>query len=601
MSALISILYLISYVLAFSAVMIFPKRQGQESILAWIPLSFFLLLGFDGLFAGACTLAHIPVSLLSQATGNLALGVSLHLITRKGGVAQSLTITKRDVIVMVVFTIIALAVVRLEFGPDFTPHYIVTDAINHFRRSLLIYFDGTVTGMYQAWNYMANAFGFFSPFIRFDYFYKVYCLCDITFWYFGGLLLYATSYELLKGAHREALSGIFMMLYALGYPLNGMIWGFCYLGVGVSFAVLAVFFCIRIARAAKWGYFAGLAISLYGLITSYALFAPFIFFSAFVCTAAALARQGKASKRQLATVCLTTFALPGILGAWFFYDDILRSGAVTVSSALDNEGGMYRNLYSNLVLFLPLIIVSFWDAFQKRRFLQSPHALTFCVLCASFVVLLVPTYFHAVSTYYLGKLQFAIWPFALLLASVGAERALELPGKILLGAYAAVAAFLGIMVIGNIDQRFANAYQPIGTGTPATYHPYLDVYQWNLNTMRTSGAISADVWNLCHEASDYVDEGKEVPVIAFGMYSGWYFDITCQLDDIRQIRVKPDNPGDSVDQVLDGSFDYVTVITLPYADQGDDGAAAASDILLESGDVEVIYSNGAGYIAQIGG
>lgn len=41
--------------------------------------------------------------------------------------------------------------------------------------------------------------------------------------------------------------------------------------------------------------------------------------------------------------------------------------------------------------------------------------------------------------------------------------------------------------------------------------------------------------------------------------------------------------------------------TLPYADQGDDGTAVASDILLESGDVEIIYSNGAGYIAQIGG
>lgn len=46
---------------------------------------------------------------------------------------------------------------------------------------------------------------------------------------------------------------------------------------------------------------------------------------------------------------------------------------------------------------------------------------------------------------------------------------------------------------------------------------------------------------------------------------------------------------------------FTRLNTLPYADKGDDGAAAASDILLESGDVEVIYSNGAGYIAQIGG
>ena len=83
------------------------------------------------------------------------------------------------------------------------------------------------------------------------------------------------------------------------------------------------------------------------------------------------------------------------------------------------------------------------------------------------------------------------------------------------------------------------------------------------------------------------------------MYRGWYCDITCQLDDVRGIRVNPDSPGEVVNQIIDDRYQYVTVITIPYGEQGDDGAAAASDILLKEHDVEIVYQNNSGYIAQL--
>lgn len=599
MSAVLSIAYLLSYVAAISAIVLYPKSAKKERALTWIPIAFFLLIAFDGFVAGVCTLLSIPVSLVSQMVGHLLLIAGVYATTRKKKQIQRIYITKRDIAFLVLFTLITLIVVRMEFGSDFTPHYLVTDAINHFRRSLRIYFDGTVSGMYQAWNFIASAIGVSSAFMRFDMFYKVYLTCDALLWYASGLLFYAAACEVLKREKTEIIAGIFCLLYTLGYPLNGLIWGFCYLGVGVSFSIAAIVFCKRILHENSLLYYFGLALTLFALVTSYALFAPFVYLVVFVCWSISFKRSNSLLSPRYFLLCLAVILIPGILGSWFFYDDILSAGTVTVTDALSNEGGMYRNLYSNLVLFAPLIIVGLWNFWRDRSLSTQPQATLFLVLCVSFAIMLIPAYYHALSTYYLGKMQFVIWPFALLLAAQGAQQAMNMTGKILLGGYSAVFAFLGIMVVGNVDQRVTEAYQPISVGTPAGYHPYLDVYQWNLNTMRTSGAISGDVWELCHEASNLVAEGEDVPAIAFGMYRGWYCDITCQLDDVRAIRVSPDNPEEVVDQIIDDDYQYVTVITIPYGGQGDDGAAAASNILLSEHNVELVFQNGAGYIARL--
>ena len=599
MSAALSVIYFISYIAALCAIVLYPKAMERERLLVWAPIAFFLLMAFDGLVAGICTLLQIPVALTSQLIGHLLLIAVTSIVVFREKRIQRIFITKYDIAFLILYSLICLIVIRMEFGADFTPHYLVTDPINHFRRSLRIYLDGTVSGMYQAWNYIASAISVSSAFIDFDYFYKVYCATDAIMWYFSGLLFYAAACEVLNRDKAEVFAGIFCVLYTLGYPLNGMIWGFCYLGVGVSFSVLAALLCKRMLQDRSRFLFSGFALSLFALITSYALFAPFIFISMLISTIVSFSRNAKLVTPQNIMLFIALFVIPGLLGSWFFYDDILSSGVVTVSNALDNEGGMYRNLYSNLILFFPLIIVSLWNHKRGHTFFCSPNAILFSLLCAGFIVLLIPTYYHAISTYYLGKMQFVIWPFALLLSASGTQAAIKLPGKILLGAYSATFSFLCIMVVGGIDQRFVDAYQPIGVGTPASYHPYLDIYRWNLDTMRTSGEISSSIWSLFHEAAGYVSDGNEVPIIAAGMYSGWYYDITCQLDDIRSVRVNSNDPEAVIRQVMQDGYRYAVVVTIPYGSQGDDGASIASQTLLSNNSLSIVYQNDAGYIVEI--
>lgn len=594
----LSILYFVSYFAAFISILLFPKETKSQNGVTWIPIAFFLLMSFDGLVAGICTILHIPVGLVSQGIGNILLTITLAILGRRRGGAQSLSFSRRDVIFFVVFTLIALIVMRTEFGSDISPRYLVTDPINHFRRSLMIFFDGAVSNMYQAWNFIATAIGVASGFVRFDMYYKVYCLCDALFWYFGGLLFYSVACSLLNRPNKEVLAGVFSVLYALGYPLVSVVWGFCYLGVGVSFSLLAVYFTQHVIIKKGGFVLFGLALSLYGVVTSYILFAPLVYASTFISIMTSCLKTRRPS-RNVIPICLLVFIIPGFLGSWFFYVGTLQSGTITIASALDNEGGIYRNLYSNLVPFAPLFLVALWQYIIHRRVLNRVHALMLLITLIFYILLLIPTYTHIFSTYYLAKLMFLIWPLALLLATEGVAMVLELPGKVLLSCYAVVMAFLGVMAVGQIDLKIGEAYQPIGLGTPSSNHPYLDVYNWTYQQVRFRSYINPDVWDLCHQASDYIEDGEEVPVIAAGMYSGWYCDITCQLKEVRKIRSSTDEWRSTVNEVISDGYEYLTVITIDFRDQGNDGAAEASEYLLSLEGAKIVYQNSAGYILQL--
>lgn len=603
MSLVQSVLFVATYVAAYAVIVLAPKTDRPQRTMTWLAASFFLLMGYDGLVAGICTLAHIPVSILSQSVGHIILIALLAASIARRKRIQALSFARMDAIALVLIILLVALVSIIWFDLEFTPHYILNDPAAHFRRSLDIFEEGTVSGMYTAWNFIADWVGVVAPFIRFDLFYKVYCSADIAFLLFTGLLFYAFAYELLRvGEHTGAIALVFSVLYILGYPVTCIVWGYCYLTVGISFSILIALLCRYVGKEFALAYLACLAIALYGLITTYALFAPFLFALVFYFCLKGAASVGKIMSARTALMGLVVFAIPGLLGCWFFYIDILAPSSVTVSNALAREGGMYRNLYSNLVLFAPLILVALGSLVKNHALRDTPEALLFIAMTASFLIMLIPAYYLLLSTYYLGKMQFVIWPFALLLAARGTSLCFELPAKALFGAYAAVVAFLGIMVAGRLDEKLDVLYAdtPIGVGTATGYHPYLDVYRWNFGNLRDSGTISQDVWDIFTQAANYVEQDEEVPLLGAWMYFVWYRPITMQ-DDIIDYNLSSNSDDATlvVEKLMDSDVEYVASVVLDYGTQGNNNATEATQLLLSQPGVSAVYQNGGGYIIRI--
>lgn len=603
MSIVQSALFVATYVAAYAVILLAPKTNRPQRTMTWLAASFFFLMGYDGLVAGICTLAHIPVSTFSQSVGHIILIALLAMSVARHKKVQMLSFTRMDAIALTLIILVVSLVSIIWFDLEFTPHYILNDPAAHFRRSVDIFEEGTVSGMYTAWNFIADWIGVIAPFIRFDLYYKIYCAADISFLLFTGLLFYAFASELLKnGRHADIIALIFSVLYILGYPVTCIIWGYCYLTVGISFSILIALLCRYVSKELTLPYLSCLAIALYGLITTYALFAPFLFALAFYFCLKGAGVGGRVITARTALVGIIVFAIPGLLGCWFFYIDILAPSSVTVSSALAREGGMYRNLYSNLVLFAPLILVTLGSLVRNRTLRDSPEALLFTAMTIAFLIMLIPAYYLLLSTYYLGKMQFAIWPFALLLAARGASLCFELPAKTLLGAYAAVVAFLCIMVTGRIDEKLDILYAdtPIGIGTASGYHPYLDVYRWNFGNLRDSGTISRDVWDIFEHAADHVEQGEEVPLLGAWMYFVWYRPITMQ-DDIIDYNLSSNNDDAAlvVEKLMDSDVEYVASVILDYGTQGNNNAVEATQLLLSQPGVSIVYQNAGGYIVRI--
>lgn len=599
-----SVFFVISYCLSFAAIILFPKSPHKQNGIVWFAASFLILMAFDGFAAGVCTLIGIKVSILTQGSFQLLLALLLGTVCIIQKKVQGIVFVRFDVL-SALFGIALIGFISfIWFDVEFTPHYILNDPAAHFRQSLYIFHNGSVTGMYTAWNFIASWIGVLSPFIRFDLYYKVYLACDIVFLYFNGLIFYSCCRVFLQNRqHSQIISAIFSILYVLGYPLTCIIWGYCYLTVGISFGILLAIFAVWMQRR-QWStaLYPLLPLALYGEITTYALFAPFIYLITFFFSLYfEKSKEGSLTARTL-ILSAALYIIPGLLGSWFFYIDILAPTSTTFGSSIAREGGMYRNLYSNLVLFAPLLLVSISHSIKNHQLLKSPIVVLFFVFVTAFILMLVPTYYLVISTYYLGKMQFIIWPFALLLAAEGSALCFIDSGKTLLKCYAAVAVTLFIMVVGKIDERVDRLYSetPIGVGTASGYHPYLDVYRWNFGNLEGSGTVSTDVWDIFHRAADYVEDGEEVPFLGAWMYAVWYRPITYQDDiDYYSLSSNDDNPQIVVDKIMSSDVSHVAIVLYDYADQGNNNADEACNLLLGMPGTSISYSNNAGYIVSI--
>ena len=80
-------------------------------------------------------------------------------------------------------------------------------------------------------------------------------------------------------------------------------------------------------------------------------------------------KQSKAkclfSKDTILTSC-AIFLVPCILGLYFVYGSIFTNG-VTVANAINNEGGCYRELFSNFIFFIPVAILGYLMIIRKKE------------------------------------------------------------------------------------------------------------------------------------------------------------------------------------------------------------------------------------------
>ncbi len=294
------------------------------------------------------------------------------------------------------------------------PDYNSVDAAVHFTMALDFIDNQSVNSMFFAALHNGLLIELFSPFVAFVNYFKIYVLGDVLYLLLAGLMFWGLIRSICKDSFLK-LAGIFAtVLYLLAYPLNSTLFGFSYMGLGVT----VIGFIIIIADAyADKTIDRKLAIILlsFGCVSifqAYVLFMPVVFFSLLAFVLVEQHKDNKLFSTSTVFTGLGIYLLPTFIGLWYTYGGIFGNGeggqeGPTVGSAIAVEGGIYGDLFSNFIFLLPLVLFAWWRLFKNKKnnimLFLLPMEIVFIAVLFAMALL------NKVSAYYFYKNYYVLW------------------------------------------------------------------------------------------------------------------------------------------------------------------------------------------------
>ena len=372
-----TIFFLISFAVLFSGGFLWQKTETKEQGMTWLPLTGILIACFHALAAALITMIpFLPVNLWSLGAIDLAAGLFFWYRIRKTGKKQQYQWSIYDAVFAALLIFAVLWIANIRYGlPELDWSYRTVDPAARYREAMEFINNGAVSRMFFAQSVNGVTMELFDPFLRYDYYYRLYVLSDILqlilsgWMFYGAALLWTRKNE--KLSHFTSIAAIVCaFFYLLGYPLNSTLYGFTYLGMSL-YLVAAT---LVIADGYSDGRFLGrwfpvlmLMLLMHAMFQCYLLFMPVTFLSVGFLILAKHKKQGKLLSKNTLIDVAAVFLLPIILGFFFTYRDVFVNDNVAVSDAIGAEGSIYRDLYSNFLFFLPPAIFGFIILIRKKK------------------------------------------------------------------------------------------------------------------------------------------------------------------------------------------------------------------------------------------
>lgn len=419
-----SIIYCICTMLLLISAILIKKTEKKLDIVKTITITLVLFLCYQTFISYIYTMLQIPITLTSLTiiNGILVIAIAGRMLYKKQ--LQQYYFGKKDLIFIILILLIVMVLSYIDFGFPLNIKYIMTDASIHYisakefyeNESLLLKVENIETAnamMPGAYSNIGILFKVFAPLIGEMNLYNVFITFDIFTFFLSGMLFFVTIKKYAKNKVTYVLSDIVSIIYLLGYPLNNMLFGYFYLGLGVL--------CINaiIAIMQEWGEEKPIwqnAVSIFllcfELFFSYYLFAPPVYGAIFIYYIFYFHKQkGKWFNKSVLVYTLITLVIPTVVG--FLYHvlpGMLSTSQIQVTNAIQLEGYIYRNLYSNILLFLPFVIYYL----VKEKKLQF-DVISIIIFVMYMCVLYIGIFKLNISTYYFFKTYFVLWQFVIYL------------------------------------------------------------------------------------------------------------------------------------------------------------------------------------------
>jgi len=226
----------------------------------------------------------VPIRNITIVIIYLLLTITLGIVGRKKSVTV-LRISRYEIAVIVGISITFLIITLAIFTKEIKWTYLNSDPSVHFKNAMVIYRNGSVSGMYYASLINSSIIEAFSGILSPVKLYKAYIVADILMNYLQVIFFFALMSSRLENIKSKIVFPFLMLLFWCGFPMDSyVVRGYNYWGIGAMLVLFVMYWLERYLdekENRKWIFWI-ISIGCFCVSICYMLFAPFTFIAVFI-------------------------------------------------------------------------------------------------------------------------------------------------------------------------------------------------------------------------------------------------------------------------------------------------------------------------------
>lgn len=605
------ILYILVDISIWLIGMLLPKKQRKVNFIQAFMLSLLVWMSYHTFLCYIYNLFQIPITLANLTIVNvLVCMVGIGILCKKKKV-QAYQLDKQDVVASLIFLGITFIMLYVNFGVTDKLKYVSMDAVEHYKAARefsentvladkAIYNNTTYPHfMPMAYTNIGLLFKVFKPWIGTVNLYPIYIVWEAGIFFLTMLSFYFLCKMKKQANHGSVLIIIFTILYGVGYPLNSWISGFHYLGLSL-WVILSILIilqeqstqtkekeCIENLNLEnrKKNLYVMITLFFYNiaLLFSYCFFAPIIYVVELL-HFLKRKRERVDTTKQLMINIGVLLGITGIIGVTYL---LIPQILDVHTTGLERDGSIYKNLWSNFILFLPFTLYSFYQYRKEKANISNIH-ITLIVTLIYMILLWIAKQYQICSAYYFYKNTYLLWGLLIACHCEGMflfrQRCQN--GKYITNLY--IICYIGLCLFSIWQRSSYLVYEEYAKEDITTA---MDIYSFN-KTMMTSQVQNLDKGQL--EILTYLEKEIQIPwkeaqkdllFIAENSQTTWIRSLTGFEDEGRE------NLEQAIIRYANGQYTYVVCFY-----ESEIYKTIGKNLKLE--EAMCIYQNEAGYITR---
>ena len=332
-----------------------------------------------------------------------------------------------------------------------------------------------------------------------------------------------------------------------------------------------------------------ISLGCFGIAESYTPFAPFTFIAVFICIAYKIQQEhgNIFFSKQFYKTEIQIFLIPSLLTIWFvlIYPRIGNGFVIgnNYGTILSFEGYIYRNLYSDFLIYLPFALYAVYYQVKKEK-IKIVNAVMFMSLFLYSIIAFIGMYYMVISTYYYYKLNFIMWMLLLILFVQGISL-IYANCKEFIYIYGISWGIIFLLWFTNADVKL---YEKNVTFNPfPNAHTCFEIFKYNNSIRERKTTISNELVDICQEVVyNYKKEQQIVMYLGNWLDNYWFEALTNQRQDVYCSN----DPLQFTQNYIDGKYGNYLVVAK------NDESLAACYALIQ--DYTVVYENEYGFIIK---